>query len=149
MFCFLNIFSDMLGMKEFNHFIGYFLQLHFKCYPFFQFPPWRPLIPSSSPSFCESVPPSTYPLLPPCPGIPLHWVIKPSQDQGPLLPFMSNKAILGYISAGAIGTRWLVVQSLGSQGAGVQLVDIVLLSAPSVLSLTPSLEPHAHHNGQL
>jgi hypothetical protein len=27
-----------------------------------------------------------------CPSIPLHWDIKPSQDQGPLLPLMSDKA---------------------------------------------------------
>ena len=32
-----------------------------------------------------------------CLGIPLHWGIEPSQDQGPLLPFMPNKAILCYI----------------------------------------------------
>jgi len=29
-----------------------------------------------------------------CPGIPLHWGMEPSQDQGPLLPLMSDKAIL-------------------------------------------------------
>ena len=39
----------------------------------------------------------TYPLLLPCLGIPLHWGIEPSQDQGPLLPLMSNKAIFCYI----------------------------------------------------
>ena len=27
----------------------------------------------------------------------LHWGIEPAQDQGPLLPLMSNKAILCYI----------------------------------------------------
>ena len=37
------------------------------------------------------------PTLLPCLGIPLHWGIKPSQDQGPLLPLMSKKAILCYI----------------------------------------------------
>jgi hypothetical protein len=39
----------------------------------------------------------THPLLPPYPGIPPHWGIEPSQDQGPLLLLMSNKAILCYI----------------------------------------------------
>ena len=38
-----------------------------------------------------------HPLLPLCPGIPLHQGIKPSQDQGPLLSLMSDKAILCYI----------------------------------------------------
>ena len=39
----------------------------------------------------------TYPLPLPCPGIPLHWGIKPSQNQGPLLPLMYNRSILCYI----------------------------------------------------
>jgi hypothetical protein len=33
----------------------------------------------------------------PCPHTPLHFGIEPSQDQGPLLPLMSDKAILCYI----------------------------------------------------
>jgi hypothetical protein len=37
------------------------------------------------------------PLLSPHPRIPLHWGIKPSQDQGPLLPLKTEKAILCYI----------------------------------------------------
>ena len=37
------------------------------------------------------------PLLPPCPGIPLHWDIEPSQDQETLLPLMPDKAIPCYI----------------------------------------------------
>ena len=39
----------------------------------------------------------THPLLLPCPCIPLHWGIEPWKDQGPLLPLMTNKAILCYI----------------------------------------------------
>ena len=31
------------------------------------------------------------------PGIPVHWGIKPPQDQGPPLPFMPDKGILCYI----------------------------------------------------
>ena len=38
------------------------------------------------------------------PGIPLHWGIKPSQDQGPLLPLMTNKAILCYICSWSHGS---------------------------------------------
>jgi hypothetical protein len=34
----------------------------------------------------------THALQPHCPSIPLHWGIKPSQDQGPLLPLMPDKA---------------------------------------------------------
>jgi hypothetical protein len=36
-------------------------------------------------------------LLLPGPGIPLHWGIEPLQDQGRLLPLITNKAILCYI----------------------------------------------------
>jgi len=36
--------------------------------------------------------PPTYSLLPPHPGIPLHWDIKLSQDQGSLLLLMPDKA---------------------------------------------------------
>jgi hypothetical protein len=36
--------------------------------------------------------PTYYPLLPHRPSIPLHWGIKPSQDQGPPLPLMPDKA---------------------------------------------------------
>ena len=36
----------------------------------------------------------THPLPLSGPGIPLHWSIQPSQDKGPLLPLMSNQAIL-------------------------------------------------------
>ena len=37
------------------------------------------------------------PFPPSHPGIPQHWGIKPSQDQGPLFPLMSKKAILCYM----------------------------------------------------
>lgn len=39
----------------------------------------------------------THPLPPHCPGTPLHWRIKPSQEQGPLLPLMPENVILCYI----------------------------------------------------
>ena len=39
----------------------------------------------------------TQPFPVPYPDISLHWGIEPSQDQEPLLPLMSNKAILCYI----------------------------------------------------
>jgi hypothetical protein len=69
----------------------YFLYLYFKCYLLSSFPLWKHSIPSHLP------PSQTHPLLLPCPGIPLHWSIEPSQDQGPLLSLMSDKAILWWI----------------------------------------------------
>jgi hypothetical protein len=40
----------------------------------------------------------------PHPGIPLHWVIKSSQDQGLLLPLIPNKATLCYICGWSHGS---------------------------------------------
>ena len=63
------------------------------------------------PCFSESAPPPpTYPLPPHHPSIPLHWGIKSSQDQGPLLSPMPNKAILCYICGWSHGS--LLVYSL-------------------------------------
>ena len=72
-------------------FIRYFPYLHFKFYPFSQFPSQKsPLL-------------SPLPLIPnlpnpiPSPGIPLYWGIEPSQELGPYLPLTTNQAILIYI----------------------------------------------------
>jgi hypothetical protein len=87
--------------------IEYFIYLHFKCYLLSRFPLCRPLSHFPLPCFNEGAPllweflksnphyplqPPTYPLPPCCPSIPLHWGIKPSQDQGPPLPLMPDKA---------------------------------------------------------
>jgi hypothetical protein len=55
--------------------------------------------PSHPPSLClyEGFPPPTNPFPPSHTHIPLHWGIKPSQNQGPLLPLMSKMSILCYI----------------------------------------------------
>jgi hypothetical protein len=65
--------------------------------PFPGFPSRKPLSHPPSPCFYEGALPPSLPLLLLHPGIPLHQCIKPSQDQWPLLPFMSDKAILCYI----------------------------------------------------
>jgi hypothetical protein len=63
--------------------------LHFKCYPLSWFPLWKPPIPSPHPPCSPN-----HPLPLPSPGIPLHWGIEPSQDQGPLLPLMTDLTLL-------------------------------------------------------
>jgi hypothetical protein len=68
-----------------------------------------------------------HPPTPPCPGIPIHWGTEPSQDQGPLLPLMPDKAILcsicswnhgpphvysllgGLVPGSSRGTGWLIL----------------------------------------
>jgi hypothetical protein len=71
---------------------------------------------------------TTNPLLLPCLGSPLHWGIESSQDQGPLLPLMSNKAILCYICSWSHGSLHvyslvggLVSGSSGGTGAKTQV----------------------------
>jgi hypothetical protein len=124
-------------------FIRYFLYLHFKCYLLSWFPLQKPVSPPLFP--CSP----THPLLLPGPGIPLYWGLEPSQDQGPLLPLMINKAILCYIcswSHGSLHVYSLVGGLVPGSSGGHWLVHIVVPSmglqtpsAPSVLSLAPPL----------
>ena len=60
--------------------------------PFPGFPSVNTLFQPPLPYFHEGAPPLPYLLMPHCPSIPLHWDSKPSQDQGPLLPLMPDKA---------------------------------------------------------
>jgi hypothetical protein len=108
-----------------------------------------PWFPSKSPlSYPLSPCSPTHPLPLLCPGIPLHWGIEPSQDQGTLLPLMSNKDIC-YICSWS--HRSLHVYSLvggwvpGSSGGSGWFILLFLLwglqlpSVPWVLSLAPPL----------
>jgi hypothetical protein len=74
-------------------FIGYFIYLHFKCYPFPSFPSTNLLSPPPPLCFYEGAPP----LPPHHPTIPLPWGIQPPQNEGSPLPLMPDKAILCYI----------------------------------------------------
>jgi hypothetical protein len=88
----LFFFFFLFWLFSFFHFIRYFLYLHVKFLsPFLISPPNTPL--AHSPSPCSLNHP--FPL--PCPDIPLHCGIEPSQGQGPLLPLIPDKAILWYI----------------------------------------------------
>ena len=54
-----------------------------------------PRFPSETSPILSPLPLLTNPPTPtPCPGIPLHWGIEPSQDQRPLLSLMFHKPIL-------------------------------------------------------
>jgi hypothetical protein len=86
----------------------------------------------------------------PHPGIILHWVIEPSHDQGPLLPLMSNKAILCYIggwSHGSLHVYYLVggLVPVSSWGSGWLILLFFLWGCKpdhllqSLLGLTPPL----------
>ena len=129
-------------MFSFLFFILFFLLLvilfTFQMLPSFQVSPSEHPIPSPHPCLCESAPPPTHPLPPSHPGIPLHWGIEPPQAQGPLLPLMSNKAILCHIcgrSHGSLHVYSLVGGSVPRSSQGVWPVDTV---APFMGLQTPS-----------
>jgi hypothetical protein len=110
---------------------------------FLAFPPQPPLHPPSS-CFYQGTPP---PLLPFCPSIPLCWGIEPSQDQGPHLPMMLDKAILCNICSWSHGSfhvyslvGGLVPQSSGVSGFFPSLNCSVYHSSLKVVTLT-SLRP--------
>jgi hypothetical protein len=62
--------------------------------------------------FYEGAPPPIHPLLPHNSSIPLHWVIKLPQDQGPSLPLMSDKAISATYVSGALLHIFIMVRNL-------------------------------------
>jgi hypothetical protein len=110
--------------------------------------PFRP--PSHPPSLCfyEGAHPPTHPLLSSRPGIPLHWDIEHPQAQGPLLPLMSNKAILCHIcsqSHGSLHVYSLVGGPVPGNSRGSGRLTLLLPpwgckpppSAPSVPSPSP------------
>jgi hypothetical protein len=109
-------------------FIGYFLYLHFKCYPLSltALPPENlhniPPPPASIRVFPH--PPSSRP------HNPLHWGIKLSQYQGPLLLLMPKKAIFCYISSwshGSLHVYTLVIVLVSGSCGAIWLLLLLLL----------------------
>jgi hypothetical protein len=97
-----DIVISRIKLKINTHMFYWIVYLHFKCYPCSQYP-WNPLFHPFSPTSIRVFPHlPTYSHLHACgavdthPQIPLHWGIKPSQDQGPLLPLMPDKTIFCY-----------------------------------------------------
>jgi hypothetical protein len=98
----------------------------------FQFPLWKPPIPSHLTLLLWGCFPYSV-LLPHCPSITLCWGMGPSQDQGSSLPLMPNKAILYYICRWSHGS--LHVYSLicglvsGSSGSSERSGWLILLNS--------------------
>ena len=79
------------------------LFIYISCNPLSWFSLLEAPIPSSLPVLlyrCSH----THRLLPPHLDIPLHWGMEPSQDQGPLLSLMPDKAILCYVGRWSLGS---------------------------------------------
>jgi hypothetical protein len=89
-FCLADDWAIVIFFSFFK--IGYFTCLHFKCYPLSRLPLCKPPIPFPLTLLLWECSPTHPPTPTHCPNIPLHWGIKPSQDQGPPLPSMPNKA---------------------------------------------------------
>jgi hypothetical protein len=90
----------------------YFIHLHFERYPLSQFSLCKPPSHLSFSCFYEGAPLSNHLLQPHCPSIHPHWVIEPSQVQGPPFPLMPDKALLFYTCSWSQGSRctlWFVV----------------------------------------
>jgi hypothetical protein len=137
--------------------IGYFLYLHFKCYPLSRFPlSQKP--PSSSPlplllCGCSSTHPPT-PTSPPL--IPLHWRIYRAfigpRTSSSIDDWQGHHLLHMQLEPCVLFGWWFSPWELW----GVWLIDIVVLpvglktpSAPSVHSLNPPLGPCTQCNGWL
>ena len=79
----------------FFFFIGYFILLHFKCYPPCQFSLCKTLLLWES--FANPHTPASLPYHSPT------WGIESPRDQGPFLPLMPDEAIVCYISSWSHG----------------------------------------------
>ena len=120
----LSLKVQMLLIRNttFNYFLklGYFIYLHFKCCPPSLCPLPNPLIPSPSPLPLRGGTPPTHTLQHQPSTIPLHWDIKPPQNQRSPLPLIPDKAVLCYICTWSHGpipyTFFLMVQYLGGLG---------------------------------
>ena len=137
-------------MAAFCFFFYYFIYLHSKLSPFQVSPLKIPYTITLPPCLYKGALPPSHSLPSFLPGIYLHWGIKHTQAQGPLLPVMSNKAILCHIcgqSHGSLFGWWSRPCELG--GGGGWPVDNVAsslglqtCSIPSVFSQTrPSGTP--------
>ena len=101
---------DEANEENFFHCLDIFL--HFKCHSLFLVSPTQTSPISPLLCFYEGAPTHSHPLLSHLLSIPLHWDIKPPQDQGPPLPLMPDKSSATY-AAGTMGpsmyTLWLEV----------------------------------------
>ena len=105
--------------------------------PFLISPPETPYPISPIPASIRVCPPTIHPLLPPHPHIPLHWGIKPSQNQGPLLPLMPDKAILCCIYSWSHGSHHVYSSVGGSDPESTGWLMLFFLWGYKHLQLLP------------
>ena len=115
-------------------FIGYFIYFS-NIIPFSGLPSKNSLSTPSSPCFYDCAHQHSHPLPPPHPGIPLHWAMEPSQDQKPLLPLMSNKAILCYKNSWSHGSLHVYPSSQLYDCPGAKYKYSILVLLMSLLAV--------------
>ena len=104
MILFLFLFCYLISILVFFKSIILFVYIS-NVIPLLGYPSTHPSHPILPPlCLYEGAPPPTHPLLPHCSSIPLHWGIKPPQDQGAPLPLMPDKVILCYICSWSHGS---------------------------------------------
>jgi hypothetical protein len=104
--------------STFSFFIGYFLYLHFKCYPLSLFgpPPRKPAIPSSLPLLLWKCSPTLLPTSPPTHPLPL-----------PALSFPYTGALSLHRTKGLSSYWCLTRPSLNTYGAGAMCSSMCIL----------------------
>ena len=142
-FIFANAVANIYWLS-FLLFIGYFMYLHFKCYPLCQFPFWAPLSHLPSPFFYEEAHPPTNPLWPHCSALPYTGELSLPRTKGLSSYWCQTMPSSATYIIEAMSTLWLVVWSLGLWvvwlvGIAILPMGLQTLSTPSVLSLAPPL----------
>jgi hypothetical protein len=135
-------------------FIGYFIYLHFNVILLPSFPSTNTLTPPPSHCFHEGAPLLPHTTTPAsAPSIPLHCVIEPPQDQGPLFPLLPDKTVLFdmcscvppcvlfgfWFSPSELWVVWLVVivdPLMGFQNPSAPSVLTLMFSLSSLYSVT-------------
>ena len=132
-----NMYTGQLRYYYFSFFLLldiYFIYIS-NAVPFPDFPSEKPSIPPPSP--CSP----NQPHLLPGPGIPLNWGIDPLEDQGSLLLFMTNQAILCYICSWRHKSHHVYSLVIQSQGALGVLVSSQCCSSYGAANPFSSLGP--------
>jgi hypothetical protein len=97
-------------------FIGYFIYLHFKLFPFPVSSLQTPYPIPHAPCFYEGAPPPTHSLPHHCPSIPLCWSIEPPQNQGPPSHWCQTRPFSDTYAVGALGPSLVGGLVPGSSG---------------------------------
>jgi hypothetical protein len=135
-------------------FIGYFLYLHFKCYPLSQsHPPQKLLTPSLLPLLLWGCSPTHPPNPTSLPSIPLHWGIYRAfigpRTSPPIDAWQGHPLLHMHLEPCVLLGWWLSPWELWLVDAVVLPMGLQTPSAPSDLSLTSPLASYAQQSSSV